>query len=84
MAKKPFYMVLIPERCKECGICMAFCPKNILQAGEDGRPELTDPEACSGCKQCEYYCPDFAIHIEAEQERKAEKQKSEVSKNSSQ
>lgn len=66
MGKKKFNVVVIPERCKECGICIAFCPQKNLQAGEDGRPEVIDPEACTGCNQCEYYCPDFAVRIEEE------------------
>ncbi len=66
MGKKKFHLVVYPERCKECGICMAFCPQKNLAAGEDGRPVVINPEACTGCRQCEYYCPDFAIRIEQE------------------
>ncbi|NOY44150.1 MAG: hypothetical protein GXP50_01655, partial [Deltaproteobacteria bacterium] len=24
--------------CKKCGICIAFCPKNVLDRGSDGHP----------------------------------------------
>lgn len=66
MAENKFQLVVIPERCKECGICIEFCPRKILAASENGVPVLTDPESCSGCRQCEYYCPDFAIRIKAD------------------
>ena len=72
MSKKHFHLTVIPERCKDCGICIAFCPQKILRAGADGKPELTDPDACSGCKQCEYYCPDFAIYVDKETQGPAE------------
>lgn len=47
--------------CKQCGICSALCPKNVLEVGEDGKPYVKDPEVCSGCGLCEARCPDFAI-----------------------
>ena len=62
--KKAPQIVLLPERCKECGICIEFCPKKVLQAGEDEKPVVADRELCSGCRMCEYRCPDFAIRIE--------------------
>jgi 2-oxoglutarate ferredoxin oxidoreductase subunit delta len=68
MAKKRFKLEFIPERCKECGICIAFCPRQNLREDEDGRPVLIDPENCSGCALCEYYCPDFAIRVEETEE----------------
>ena len=49
--------------CKKCGICIAFCPRKVLSAGEDGFPVATSPEACTGCRWCELRCPDFAIVV---------------------
>lgn len=60
--KKEFEIVVDPMRCKSCGICVALCPKQVL--------ELTYPEFhcepvrmkdCIGCLMCEQHCPDFAI-----------------------
>ncbi len=60
--KKEFRIVVDPKRCKSCGICVALCPKQVL--------ELTYPEFhcepvrmadCIGCLMCEQHCPDFAI-----------------------
>jgi 2-oxoglutarate ferredoxin oxidoreductase subunit delta len=50
--------------CKSCGICKKFCPKNVLEFGEDGKPYVKDPEACISCGLCELRCPDFAITLE--------------------
>jgi 2-oxoglutarate ferredoxin oxidoreductase subunit delta len=63
MGKRKFKLKVHSERCKECGICFAFCPEKILEPGEDGTPVMTDPDKCKGCRLCEYLCPDFAIEI---------------------
>lgn len=49
--------------CKGCGICVAFCPKNVLKM-EDGVVKLVDPEGCILCGICEQHCPDYAIYID--------------------
>lgn len=48
--------------CKGCGICVAFCPKNVLEIKE-GKVVIKDLEACIQCGQCELRCPDFAIYL---------------------
>jgi 2-oxoglutarate ferredoxin oxidoreductase subunit delta len=52
-----------PKFCKGCGICVAFCPKHILELDERGKIMVTDPEKCINCGQCELRCPDFAIKV---------------------
>lgn len=48
--------------CKGCGICVAFCPKQVL--GIEGEKAcVKNPEACIACKLCEYRCPDLAIQV---------------------
>ena len=59
--------------CKGCGICVAFCPKEVLSMDERGEPQVTGPERCTGCTWCELRCPDFAISV-----KKREKQDSEA------
>jgi 2-oxoglutarate ferredoxin oxidoreductase subunit delta len=50
--------------CKNCGICVEFCPKDVLALGEDGKVVVQDVDSCTECGLCEIRCPDFAIIIE--------------------
>lgn len=47
--------------CKHCGICIAFCPKEVFTTGKDGTPIVAHPEKCINCGLCAMWCPDFAI-----------------------
>lgn len=67
MGKAKFRLKVYNERCKDCGICFEFCPKENLQPSTDGSPEMIDPDACTGCKLCEYLCPDFAIQVQKDE-----------------
>lgn len=51
------------QRCKKCGICMAFCPKAVFEKAEDGQIIPTKQELCIGCHMCEMRCPDFAVTV---------------------
>jgi len=59
--------------CKACGICVAFCPREVLAIDEEGYPFVKDLDACTGCGWCEIRCPDFAITVETRSKRKATK-----------
>ena len=67
MARKDVSIILLPERCKECGICIEMCPQKVFTEGIDDKPVITRGDACKGCRLCEYYCPDFAVRIEMEE-----------------
>lgn len=54
-----------PKWCKGCGICAAFCPRQVLELREE-TAFAAHPEACVGCRMCEYRCPDFAILVKEE------------------
>ena len=58
--------------CKKCGICIAFCPPQILEADEASYPLVREPEKCTGCKLCEIRCPDFAIFVDTDEENYTE------------
>ncbi len=49
--------------CKACGICIAFCPKQVLEADEGGIAVVAHPEECIRCRMCELRCPDFAVTV---------------------
>ncbi len=50
------------EWCKGCGICLAFCPKDVLDL-VDEKINIKNPKACIKCGQCELRCPDYAIWL---------------------
>jgi 2-oxoglutarate ferredoxin oxidoreductase subunit delta len=49
--------------CKSCEICVAFCPKKVLEMGDDRKPRVARPQDCIRCHQCELRCPDLAIFV---------------------
>ena len=56
--------------CAACGICIEFCPKNVLSfsphrgIGGVYPAQVENLEACTLCRICEYYCSAFAIAVE--------------------
>lgn len=58
--------------CKKCGICAAFCPKNVIEQDHDGSPYVARPEDCIECLLCETRCPDFAIKVNRSEKRSGE------------
>lgn len=64
--KKPREQVEVkikPAWCKGCGICVAFCPKKVLELDRNQKVVMADREGCIKCGQCELRCPDFAIYL---------------------
>ena len=37
------------ERCKGCGICVAFCPKKVLAVNEIEKVEIVNEKDCIKC-----------------------------------
>ncbi len=57
-------ITIFSDWCKSCGICVAFCPKEVLAMDENHRVFAKAPEKCIACHMCEIRCPDFAINVE--------------------
>ncbi|MCK5239982.1 MAG: 4Fe-4S binding protein [Candidatus Thorarchaeota archaeon] len=63
-------LVILQEHCKQCELCIAFCPKNVLCFDETKYNRKSyhpvtacDIEACVNCGFCEMICPDMAIFL---------------------
>ena len=57
------------DRCKGCGLCVAVCPKGVLDIGKELNAKgyfpvhQVRPEDCVFCALCCTMCPDVAITI---------------------
>ena len=56
------------EWCKGCGICVAFCPKNVLELDHEEKAVAARLEDCIACRMCELRCPDLAVEVDIEAE----------------
>ena len=62
---------VLVERCKGCGWCVEFCPRNVLEISDDINSKGYHPpevdkalvHACVSCGLCELLCPEFAIYV---------------------
>ncbi|MBU0994082.1 MAG: 4Fe-4S binding protein [Proteobacteria bacterium] len=49
--------------CKGCGICVHFCPKEVLDLDQEDKAVPVKPDQCICCMMCEMRCPDLAIDV---------------------
>jgi len=58
---------IIKERCKGCGFCVEYCPRNVLAISDISNakgyyvPYVKKIDDCVNCRMCELICPEFAI-----------------------
>jgi len=63
MVKKVKEIVINREWCKGCGICIHFCPKQVLKLDKDNKAIVAALDSCISCRFCELRCPELAIEI---------------------
>jgi 2-oxoglutarate ferredoxin oxidoreductase subunit delta len=71
---------IIVDRCKGCGFCVEYCPRNVLEMSEDFNqkgyhpPHAPREADCVDCDLCELICPEFAIFVLKDEESESEDQ----------
>ena len=56
-------------RCKACGLCVAFCPKENIAISEEVDDRgyhfavICEDDNCTGCRMCAIMCPEGGISI---------------------
>lgn len=66
-------LIINRDWCKGCGICVAFCPKEVLELDDKDKSTVVHSEDCIVCMMCELRCPDLAIQVIAEETESEEK-----------
>lgn len=62
-------IVIDPEACKGCELCVHACPQGVLAMGRDMNSkgyfyaQVTAQMRCIGCRLCCITCPDVAIRM---------------------
>ena len=68
-ATTPARIEIDDERCKGCGYCVEFCPREVLKMSTELGPKgyllvaIEDESKCLACGYCEAVCPEFGIKV---------------------
>ncbi|MGB9682607.1 MAG: 4Fe-4S dicluster domain-containing protein [bacterium] len=70
--KYKYTVIVDTQRCKGCGICLNFCPREVFEfetyLNEGGHhPVRANSDKCIGCRACVIMCPDIALELVKEE-----------------
>ena len=63
------HIIINRDLCKECHLCIHFCPKDHIEPTKEYNIQGYRPAAvregteCTGCGICATMCPDVAIEV---------------------
>jgi 2-oxoglutarate ferredoxin oxidoreductase subunit delta len=63
------YISIDRERCKGCGFCVEYCPREALKMGSELSSKgyqlavVETASLCLACGFCELICPEFAVRL---------------------
>jgi 2-oxoglutarate ferredoxin oxidoreductase subunit delta len=69
MAKRKGRVKVEASRCKACGLCVEFCPKDCLESADHMNAigyipmRFKEGSDCTACGNCAQMCPDMAIQV---------------------
>jgi 2-oxoglutarate ferredoxin oxidoreductase subunit beta len=63
---KEWRLQIDADKCKGCGFCVEFCPKDVLEMSDEFNSKGYHPpkvanDSCTYCGLCEMICPEFSI-----------------------
>ncbi len=67
--KKKGQILIDPQRCKGCQLCIVTCPKEEISLAEGFNDKgyhfivFKDQGECTACAMCGQICPDMAIEV---------------------
>jgi 2-oxoglutarate ferredoxin oxidoreductase subunit delta len=70
---------IVKDRCKGCGFCVEYCPKDVLELSDEFNvkgyhpPVVVKEDECLYCQLCETICPEFALFVTLKKEETGEK-----------
>jgi len=63
------HILIKKELCKECQLCVHFCPKDHIQPSKEYNAQgyhpvcVDETKECNGCAICATMCPEIAIEV---------------------